>query len=91
MILLFSVQLGLFPSEGPQGATVGAVLSDPAGMVLPVATLAIRAIALFSRYMRSSALENLVQDYVRTARAKGGVWRSGRFFRKHLFATHYCR
>ena len=82
LILLFSVQLGLFPSEGPQGATVGAVLSDPAGMVLPVATLAIGAIALFSRYMRSSALENLVQDYVRTARAKGVSERA--ILRKHL-------
>jgi peptide/nickel transport system permease protein len=71
LILLFAVQLGIFPSEGPQGATVGAVLSNPSAMVLPVATLAIGTIALFSRYMRSSALENLVQDYVRTARGKG--------------------
>jgi peptide/nickel transport system permease protein len=71
LILLFSVQFGWLPSEGPQGATVGAVLKDPQGLVLPVATLAIGTIALFSRYMRSSALENLVQDYVRTARAKG--------------------
>ena len=51
-------------------------------MVLPVATLAIGAIALFSRYMRSSALENLVQDYVRTARAKGVSERA--ILRKHL-------
>ena len=29
------------------------------------------SVAIFSRYMRSSALENLLQDYVRTARAKG--------------------
>jgi peptide/nickel transport system permease protein len=36
-----------------------------------VVTLALVEMALFSRYMRSAMLENLVQDYVRTARAKG--------------------
>ena len=40
-------------------------------LILPVATLALVTIASFSRYMRSSTLENMVQDYVRTARAKG--------------------
>lgn len=71
LILLFAVTLQLLPAEGPQGATVGAVLAQPTALVLPVATLAIVSIALFSRYMRSSAVETLVQDYVRTARAKG--------------------
>jgi peptide/nickel transport system permease protein len=71
LILVFSVDLHFFPPEGPQGATVGAVLSDPIALVLPVATLAIVTVALFSRYIRSSAIENLVQDYIRTARAKG--------------------
>jgi peptide/nickel transport system permease protein len=42
-----------------------------ASLVLPVATLMLVEIALFSRYMRSSMLDNLVLDYVRTARAKG--------------------
>ena len=40
-------------------------------MVLPVASLAIQQIAGWSRYMRSSMLEVLQQDYMRTARAKG--------------------
>jgi peptide/nickel transport system permease protein len=40
-------------------------------MVLPIATLTLVTIALFSRYMRSSVLEQTVQDYVRTARSKG--------------------
>jgi peptide/nickel transport system permease protein len=71
LILLFSVTFHLFPPEAPQGATVGAVLHQPAALVLPVATLAIVTIALFSRFARSSAIENLTQDYVRTARAKG--------------------
>ncbi len=71
LVLAFSVTLHLLPPEAPQGATVGAVLSQPLALVLPVLTLALVTIALFSRFMRSSAMENLVQDYVRTARAKG--------------------
>ena len=73
LIEIFAVQLHLFPPEGPQGATVGAVLAQPTALVLPVATLAILTVALFSRYMRSAAIENLVQDYVRTARREGRV------------------
>lgn len=71
LILALSVQLHIFPAEGPQGATVGAVLSQPNALVLPIVTLATVSIAVFSRYMRSSAVETLVQDHIRTARAKG--------------------
>jgi len=45
-------------------------------LVLPVATLAIIQIAGYSRFLRSSILEVLGQDYVRTARAKGLVERA---------------
>lgn len=71
LILAFAVSLHWFPPEGPQGATVGAVIHQPLGLVLPVATLAIVTVAQFSRFMRSSAIENMVQDYIRTARSKG--------------------
>jgi peptide/nickel transport system permease protein len=71
LILGFAVTWHVFPPEGPQGATVSAVLSDPSAMVLPVITLALVTIALFSRFMRSSAIETLLQDYIRTARAMG--------------------
>lgn len=71
LILAFSVDLRILPPEGPQGATVTAVLSDPQALVLPVVTLALVTIAAFSRFMRSSAIETLVQDYIRTARAMG--------------------
>jgi len=47
------------------------MLAHPAGLVLPVLTLTLVTFALFSRYMRSSAIESLAQDYIRTARAKG--------------------
>jgi peptide/nickel transport system permease protein len=71
LIVLFSVQLHLLPSEGPQGASVGAVLQDPRGLVLPVLTLTIVTVAQFSRFVRSSAIDTLLEDFVRTAVAKG--------------------
>ena len=72
LIVFFSANLNVLPPVGPQGAI--STYLDPAqisALVLPVAALALVTIALFSRYMRSSMLDNLVQDYVRTARAKG--------------------
>lgn len=66
-----AVDVRLFPTSAPQGTTVGQVLSQPGALVLPVATLAFAGFALWSRYMRSSVMDNLVQDYVRTARATG--------------------
>jgi peptide/nickel transport system permease protein len=72
LIIFFAVTLNLLPPQGPQGAI--STYLDPTkilALVLPVMSLALVTIALFSRYMRSSMLDNLVQDYVRTARAKG--------------------
>jgi peptide/nickel transport system permease protein len=67
----FSVDVHLFPPFAPQGTTVGAILSQPRALVLPTLAYAFVLYALWSRYMRSSVMDNLVQDYVRTARAKG--------------------
>ncbi|MHB1525733.1 MAG: ABC transporter permease [Candidatus Dormibacteria bacterium] len=69
LIALFSATLGWFPSEAPQDQL--SVFSQLNGMVLPVATLTLVTLAFFSRYTRSSMLEQTIQDYVRTARAKG--------------------
>ncbi len=71
LIAFFAVNLRVLPAEAPQASTIGGVLSDPAGLVLPIATLTLVTFALFSRYMRSSAIDTLTQDYIRTARAKG--------------------
>jgi peptide/nickel transport system permease protein len=71
LISVFAVNLRILPAEAPQEPTITGVLSDPAGLVLPIATLTLVTCALFSRYMRSSAIENLAQDYIRTVRAKG--------------------
>ena len=71
LIALFAVNLRLLPAEAPQAPTITGVLADPAGLVLPILTLTLVTCALFSRYMRASAIDSLAQDYIRTARAKG--------------------
>jgi peptide/nickel transport system permease protein len=70
LVEFLAVQVHAFPAEAPQGS-LGNVLSHPRGMVLPVATLTFVTLAAFSRYVRSSVLEELAQDYVRAARARG--------------------
>jgi peptide/nickel transport system permease protein len=87
LVSWFSVDLHWFPPFAPQGSNVREILSDPRALVLPVVAYAFLLYALWSRYMRSSVLDNLVQDYVRTARAKGAserrvIW--GHVFRNSL-------
>ncbi|MFD8324218.1 ABC transporter permease [Streptomyces lydicus] len=71
LILVFGQQLQLLPAEAPQADTVGGILAQAPALVLPVVTAALGIVAAFSRYMRSAVLDNLAEDYVRTARAKG--------------------
>lgn len=74
VIVIFSVNLGWFPSI--YDTTL--VVTDWASfkvqlqqMIMPVMVLALQTTAQISRFMRASMLDNLNQDYVRTARAKG--------------------
>jgi peptide/nickel transport system permease protein len=72
LLYIFSIKLNLFPSFGRQSLGKEGNLADLGWhLFLPVLSLAIQQIAGWSRYMRSSMLEVLQQDYVRTARAKG--------------------
>ncbi|MFH8565430.1 ABC transporter permease [Streptomyces sp. NPDC017988] len=71
MIILFAQVMPIFPAEAPQGETIGELLGDFTGLILPVVTMAFGIIAMFSRYMRSAVLDNLTEEYVRTAMAKG--------------------
>jgi peptide/nickel transport system permease protein len=71
LVILFSQVWPILPPEAPQGFTVAEVLADPAGLVLPVVTLAIVTVAVYSRYIRSAMVDNLNENYVRTARSKG--------------------
>jgi peptide/nickel transport system permease protein len=67
----FAESLRWLPPEAPQGVTLSSILAQPAGLILPIATLVLIMVAYFSRYMRSSALSTLQEDYIRTARAIG--------------------
>jgi len=69
--LLFAVRLGWLPSAGMQSSDGGGPGDLLRHLALPALTIAIGSIAGWSRYVRSSTLEQLSQDYVRSARAKG--------------------
>ena len=76
MIVLFSVHLGWLPSGGMESIGAGhqglaRVLDVARHMIMPVATLSLFYVALYTRVMRASMLEVFNQDYVTTARAKG--------------------
>jgi peptide/nickel transport system permease protein len=71
LIIIFSFDLGWLPVSPPQAASAWADFTDPKAFILPVVTLAAITIASFSRYMRSSMMDALTQDYIRTAQAKG--------------------
>ena len=89
LIEWFAINIPLFPPFAPQGTTVAQILSQPRALVLPVAAYSFVLYALWSRYMRSSVMDNLVQDYVRTARAKGASERRvlwGHVFRNSLIS-----
>ena len=63
------VQIPALVNQNAQ--TFTGILAHPTNLILPVATLTLSIYALFSRYMRSSAIDTLAQDYIRTARSKG--------------------
>jgi peptide/nickel transport system permease protein len=66
-----SIAVHVFPPEAPQASGIGGLLADPRALVLPVLTLTLVNIALFSRYMRAAVISTLAEDYLRVARAKG--------------------
>jgi peptide/nickel transport system permease protein len=71
LIVWLGFDLKWFPPTAVNTDSVSAILLTPRALVLPVVTLAAISIAAFSRYMRSSMLDTLTEDYIRTARAKG--------------------
>jgi peptide/nickel transport system permease protein len=64
LIIIFAVELKILPISGR---------GTPAQIVLPALTLAMASIGYFTRLMRSSMLDVLGQDYMRTARSKGAT------------------
>ncbi len=71
LIILFSQVWRVLPPQAPQGFSLAEVLAQWQGLVLPAVTLAIVTMAAYARYMRSSMIDNLEENYIRTARSKG--------------------
>jgi peptide/nickel transport system permease protein len=71
LIILFSLWLGLLPIVGYEPITQGGMRQALPYLILPSLALGLNLAALLTRLTRSSMLEVLSQDYVRTARAKG--------------------
>ncbi len=82
LVAVFAVEFRVLPSQVPGNLTGVALFTQPQQLVLPVLTVALVTMALFSRYMRSSGIDKLTQDYIRTARAKGVP--GARIVRKHV-------
>ena len=61
LLVLFAVKLSILPANGSTGV----------GLILPIITLALYPMAYITRLTRSSMLDVLGQDYIRTAKAKG--------------------
>ena len=61
LLLVFCVWMGIFPANG----------NEPGGLILPIISLSLYPMSYTTRLTRSSMLDVLSQDYIRTARAKG--------------------
>ena len=70
-ISLLALTFPIFSYEASQSTSVLAVALDWRAMTLPIVCLALLIVAGYSRYMRSSAMDTLAQDYIKAARAKG--------------------
>ncbi len=68
-LLIFAVQLNWFPTIG--GGSTGNFLDQLAHLILPASSLALGWVGYIARLTRSTLLEELNADYIRTARAKG--------------------
>jgi peptide/nickel transport system permease protein len=70
-IEVFALTFHVFGFEASQSSSMLTVIGDWHDMTLPIACMTALILAGYSRYMRSSAIDILAQDYIKTARAKG--------------------
>ncbi len=72
IVIIFSIDLGWFPSGGITNPEFpGGFASYISHATLPIVVLMLSTVASWARFMRSSIMDAMVQDYVRTARSKG--------------------
>lgn len=83
MILIFSVKLHWLPPSG-SGDLDGSYIFNFKYLAMPVISIAVANVAVFARYVRSSMIDVLSTDYIRTARAKG-------LFESRVITSHALR
>ena len=71
LIQIFAISFPILNFEASQSTSIWTVIGDWHDMLLPILTLTLISVAAFSRYMRSSSIDVLAQDYIKVARAKG--------------------
>jgi peptide/nickel transport system permease protein len=71
LIQVFALSFPILGFEASQSTSIWTVIGDWHDMLLPILTLVLITVANFSRYMRSSSIDVLAQDYIKVARAKG--------------------
>jgi peptide/nickel transport system permease protein len=71
LIQVFALSFPIFSFEASQSLSIWHIMTDWHSMTLPIATLTLISVAGFSRYMRSTSIDTLAQDYIKAARAKG--------------------
>jgi peptide/nickel transport system permease protein len=71
VIQVFALTFSIFGFEASQSNSLISIVGDWHDMTLPIVSLTLLILAGYSRYMRSSAMDILAQDYIKTARAKG--------------------
>ena len=81
-IYIFSLELGWLPAGNMYTIGNGSFLDYCIHLIMPSIVLALVNVAIWSRYMRSSVLDVIEQDFVRTARAKGLA--PGAVLRRHV-------
>jgi peptide/nickel transport system permease protein len=71
LIQVLALSFPIFSFEASQSQSIWVVIGDWNAMTLPIVTLTLITVASYSRYMRSSSMDVLAQDYIKVARAKG--------------------
>jgi peptide/nickel transport system permease protein len=71
LIQVFALSFPILGFEASQSTSLLTVVGDWHDMTLPILTLALISVAAFSRYMRSTSIDTLAQDYIKASRAKG--------------------
>ena len=70
-VQILAFTLPIFSYQASQSTSLPTVMADWHAMTLPITCFAVVIIAALSRYMRSTAIDTLDQDYINAARAKG--------------------